>query len=145
MRVALDTNVLVRALISTHGPAAELLAHLIAEGSLVISLAILSELYDVLKRPQIRRLHRLSDAQIRRAVSRLYKLATVVSLPPDFPQIVPHDPKDDPIVMTAIVGQATVLCTLDKHLHAQAVIDFCAEYNIRILTDVTILEEMKDA
>ena len=115
MRVVLDTNVLVRALISPQGPAAELLSRLAAEGDLVVSLAILSELYDVLKRPQIRRLHRLSDARIRRAVSRLYKLAIVVPVPPDVPQIVPHDPKDDPIVLTAIVGQAAVLCTLDLH------------------------------
>ena len=56
---------LVRALISPRGPAAELLARLATEGDLVVSLAILSELYDVLKRPQIRRLHRLTDARIR--------------------------------------------------------------------------------
>jgi predicted nucleic acid-binding protein len=72
-------------------------------------------------------------------------LAAVVLVPPDVPKIVPHDPKDDPIVLTAIVGQAAVLCTLDKHLYAQPVVNFCGTHNIRILTDVTLLKELKSS
>ena len=143
MRVVLDTNVLLRAVISPQGPAAELLEKVAVEGGLVLSLAILSELYDVLKRPQIRKLHGLSEARIRRAVSRLYKLAIVVPVPPDIPQVVPHDPKDDPIVMTAIAGKASALCTLDKHLFKQPVVDFCNAHNIHILNDVALLTELK--
>jgi len=51
MKVVLDTNILVRAVISPAGPAAELLTRIAADHLLVASLAILSELYEVLKRP----------------------------------------------------------------------------------------------
>jgi len=143
MRVLCDTNVLVRAFISPHGPAAELLTTIATEHLLIVSLPVLSELYEVLRRPKIRRLHGLSEAGIRRAVSRLYKLACAVSLPPEVPSAVPYDPNDDPIVMTAIVGKANVLCTLDHHFYAQSVVDLCGSHGIRIKSDAALLAELR--
>lgn len=143
MRIVIDTNVLVRALISPHGPAAELLVRISKDHTLVVSFAILSEVYDLLKRPHIRRLHKLNHSQIRRAISRLYKLAVVVPLPPDLPQVVPHDPKDDPILMTAVIGQASVLCTLDKHLLCPEVVAYCSEYGIQVVSDVKLLRLLR--
>ena len=140
MRIVIDTNVLVRVFMSPQGPAAELLSRIAADHRLIVSSTILSEVYDVLQRSSIRRLHRLDDSQIRKAISRLYKLGAVVSLPPNVPQIVPHDPKDDPIVMTAIVGQASFLCTLDKHLRCQEVVDYCAGHGIKVVSDVELLQ-----
>jgi putative PIN family toxin of toxin-antitoxin system len=115
MRVMCDTNILVRAVISPYGPAVELLRMIARDHSLVTSLHVLSELYDVLRRPKIRKLHKLRDAKIRRVVSRIYKLATVVPLPTPVPVTVPRDPKDNPIVLTAVAGHAEILCTLDRH------------------------------
>jgi putative PIN family toxin of toxin-antitoxin system len=117
MRVMCDTNILVRGIISPYGCAAELLKTIALDHSLVSSLYLLSELYDVLRRPKIRRLHRLSDARIRRVISRLYKLSANVQLPTSIPVSVAHDPKDNPIVMTAIAGRqkccapSTTTCT----------------------------------
>ena len=144
MRVLCDTNVLVRAIMSPAGPAAELLTQLSGhKHTHITSPPILGELYDVLRRPNVRRIHRLTDVQIRRAVSRLYKVSTVVNLPPDIPTAVPHDPKDDPIVLTAVIGKAEVLCTLDRHLHAQKVIDYCAPHGVRVLRDDVLLAELR--
>src|SRR3990172_11270303 len=117
MRVMCDTNILVRTVISPYGMAAELVRIVVSNHSLVTSFHVLSELYDVLRRPKIRKLHKLRDAKIRRVVSRIYKLSTLVSLPSPMPVVVPHDPKDNPIVMTAIAGQREVISTLDRYLH----------------------------
>lgn len=143
MRIMCDTNVLVRGVISPFGAAAELLGIIARDHSLVTSLAVLGELYDVLRRPQIRALHQLDDQRIRRVVSRLYKLSIVVPLPADMPPAVPHDSKDDPIVMTAIIGKADALCTLDRHLHEAEVVELCARQGIRVLRDADILEELR--
>jgi putative PIN family toxin of toxin-antitoxin system len=143
MRVLLDTNVLVRAVLSPFGPAAELLALIARDHTLIVSLPVLGELYDVLRRPHIRRLHRLDDGRVRRVISRLSKLAVVVPLPSPITPAVPGDPKDDPIVMTAIIGNAEVLCTLDRHLHAPAVAAFCAAQGVRVLRDTDLLPELR--
>jgi predicted nucleic acid-binding protein len=112
---------------------------------LVLSPPILAELYQVLRRPRIRALHRLSDRQIRRAISRVYTLAVVVSVPMELPAIVPHDPKDDPIVMTGVIGRADILCSLDRHLHAAEVVQFCASQGITIERDSELLFELRAA
>jgi putative PIN family toxin of toxin-antitoxin system len=143
MRVLCDTNVLVRAVISPFGAAAELLSLIARDHALVVSLPVLGELYDVLRRPHIRRLHRLDDARVRRVISRLSKLAVVVPLPSAITPAVPNDPKDDPIVMTAIIGKADVLCTLDRHLRAPAVAAYCAAQGVRVLRDAELLSELR--
>src|SRR5438477_5627970 len=108
MRVMCDTNVLVRAILTPQGAAAELLDRL-AQGHLLVTSAYqLTELLDVLRRPRIRALHRRDEHGIRRAIGRVYKLSAVVLLPADLPAVVLDDPKDDPIVMTAVTGMAEV-------------------------------------
>jgi putative PIN family toxin of toxin-antitoxin system len=143
MRIMCDTNVLVRTVLSPNGAAAELLRLIAREHSLVVSEPVLRELYDVLRRPRIRTLHRLSDPRIRHIISNIYKLGTLVPLPAALPSAVPLDPKDDPIVMTAIVGRADVLCTLDRHLHDAAVTALCAGHGVRVLRDVDLLAELR--
>jgi putative PIN family toxin of toxin-antitoxin system len=143
MRVMCDTNILVRAVISPYGAAAELVRIVAKDHSLVTSSYVLAELLEVLRRPKIRRLHKLSDAKIRRVVSRFYKLASLVSLPSPLPVVVPLDPKDNPIVMTAVAGQAEVLCTLDHHLHEPQVVLLCANHGVRVLRDAELLVELR--
>lgn len=143
MRVMCDTNILVRTVISPYGAAAELVRIVARDHSLVTSFHVLSELYDVLRRPKIRKLHKLRDAKIRRVISRFYKLATVMPLPSPMPVVVPQDPKDNPIVMTAVAGQAEVLCTLDRHLHDPQVVTLCAGQGIRVVRDAELLAELR--
>jgi putative PIN family toxin of toxin-antitoxin system len=138
-----DTNILVRAVISPYGAAAELVRIVTNDHLLITSHYVLSELYDVLRRSQIRKLHKLSDAKIRRVVSHFYKLSALVSLPSPLPIVVPLDPKDNPIVMTAVAGQAEVLCTLDRHLHEPHVVLLCADQGVRVLRDTELLAELR--
>jgi predicted nucleic acid-binding protein len=57
--------------------------------------------------------------------------------------VVLADPNDDPAVYTAVVGQADVLCALDRDFYAADVISFCRERNIKIMNDVELLERLK--
>lgn len=143
MRIVCDTNVLVRAIISPAGPAAELLGVIAREHSLVTSLYVLDELYDVLRRPQISRLHGLDIRRVQRVISRFYKLAAVAPLPPDSSLAVSSDPKDNAVVLTAVLGSADVLCTLDRHLFEPAVVELCAGRQIRVLRDAELLAELR--
>jgi predicted nucleic acid-binding protein len=143
MRIFCDTNILVRVALSPSGLANELLERIAAGHQLVTSSAQLSELFEVLRRPAIAALHKLDERGIRRFIARVYKLSVVVPLPADVPLILPHDPKDDPIVMTAVVGRAQVLCTLDRHLRSVAVAAFCRPHGIEILTDQELLQRLR--
>src|SRR5437868_1463435 len=104
MRIMCDTNVLLRAFLTPAGAAAELLKKIASDHLLVTSVFQLAELLDVLRRPKIRALHGRDERGIRRVISSIYKLSVVVPLPADIPEVVPDDPKDNPIVVTAIAG-----------------------------------------
>lgn len=56
---------------------------------------------------------------------------------------VQNDPDDNAVIAAAIAGQAEVICTRDRHFHDPKVIDFCAQYGIRILDDVELLRELR--
>lgn len=144
MRVVLDTNVLVRAAMSPHGPAALLQALLLQpEHELVVSTWLLQEVEDVLCRPRLRAYHQFDDARIRQIILDLDAFAARVVIGPHPGIIVKDDPKDDPVVLTAMAGEADVICTLDSHLHDPAVKGFCAHHGIRVLTDTELLGELQ--
>src|SRR5258708_1011266 len=50
------------------------------------------------------------------------------------------DPNDDPIVHTALAGQADVLCSGDKHFYGPSVLSFCSRYRIRLMSEVELLK-----
>src|SRR5438046_21584 len=105
MRIVCDTNILVRAAINPNRLAGELLKRIRAGHVLVASLPLLAEVLEVLRRPKIQALHRQDERGIRRYVSALYKAAAVVIVPQSVPRIVPHDPKDDAVLLTAVGGR----------------------------------------
>ncbi len=143
MRIMCDTNVLVRSAISPTGSARELIHHIERSHVLLTSIAQLRELLDVLRRPSIVALHKLDERGIRRIVTKYSKSAEVIPLPPYIPPIVAADPKDNPIVATAIAGAANVFCTLDRHLRAASVVSYFAEHGVRVLTDAELLRELR--
>ena len=59
--------------------------------------------------------------------------------------LVPRDPKDDIVVLTAMTGRADVICTLDAHLHDPSVKQICGQHGIRVLSDVELLTELNAA
>jgi uncharacterized protein len=139
MRIVLDTNVVVRAAASPGGPAGELFERISAGHVLVTSVELLSELARVLAYDRVRQMHRLSDAKIDEFVESIASGAVVVSLSGEPPRIVANDDDDDRLIAAAIVGQADVLCTLDRHLFHEDVIAYCRTHAIAIMDDVALL------
>ena len=111
MRIVLDTNVLVSALISGYGPPGRVLAAVRHERvTLVTSEAQLDELRTVLGRERLRPYIRSEEAQdlIRNleAVGEVVANLPIVSVSPD--------PDDNVILATAIAGQADLVVSGDK-------------------------------
>jgi putative PIN family toxin of toxin-antitoxin system len=114
VRVVLDPNVLISALISPQGPSAEILGAWIAERfELVVSGKLLAELGDVLARPKFRRWLTESDGLEFAAV--LAQSATVVGDQPILAALSP-DPDDDYLIALARTAGVDYLVTGDRHL-----------------------------
>jgi len=142
MRVVLDTNILVRANAKASGPARELLLLVVAAPAhtLVLSPFLLQELERVFTYERVRITSRLTDEEIVEYLG--YLRANTVSemvFPGAAPRIVPSDPDDDPVVHTAVVGRADVLCTRNRHLKAPQVLDYCLQRGIVIADDIDLL------
>jgi putative PIN family toxin of toxin-antitoxin system len=113
VRVVLDTNVLVSAIIAD-GKSRELLRKGIAKKfSIVTSDLIVKELASVLRRPKFK----TSQDEIHRIILALIRVAEVVSVKSKF-EAVKEDPKDDMIIETAYDGNADIIVTGDRHLLA---------------------------
>lgn len=144
MRVVIDTNVLARALLASSGPAAELLRLCIAQPHfLVTSPFILLELARVLRYDRLRILHGRLDEELDQFVYDIQVASYLVIPAQGAALVVPQDPDDNPIVQTAVLGQAEVLCTRDRHLHVPAVTNFCRERGISVLNDLDLLTRLK--
>ena len=111
MRIVLDTNILIGALITKGTPPDRLYqAWLEGEIELVTSTAQLAELTAVLARP---RLQRYLDADEAAAIiENLDTRALILDAPPDV-NLSP-DPKDNPILAVAIAAKADLIVSGDK-------------------------------
>ena len=142
MRVVLDTNVLARATPGRNSPAKQVLdALLVAPHVLVSSEFLLTELGRALRYDRVRAIHGLDDAGIDAYVQALRDASLVVALPPTV--AVSTDPNDDPVIATAIEGQADVLCTWDRHLFAPSVQQHLTQVGVRVLRDTALLNELQ--
>lgn len=146
MRVLLDTNVLVRVLLEPAGPAAKLLAQLDASHVLVTSPYQILELARVLRYAHLRARHHLSDAMLDAFVVQFEQVASVVS-PPESLQLpsVLTDPKDHPILATAVAGQVDVLCTRDKHFRSPMASSFFARHGVEVMSDLDLLSRLQQS
>ncbi len=111
VRVVLDTNVLIGALITKGTPPDRLYrAWLRGEIELVTSAAQMAELADVLARP---RLQKFLDADEAAAI--IENLGTRALILDDLPDVnVSPDSKDNPILATAIAGKVGMIVSGDK-------------------------------
>jgi putative PIN family toxin of toxin-antitoxin system len=145
VRIVLDTNVLVRAnpKAAPQGLARELLlASVSTPHTLILSAPILAEVRDVLAYPHVARRWPLSQSAIEQYLFLLEGAGVIVDVPVDVPAIV-SDPDDDPILQTAILGHADVLCTLDAAFRHKVVEDVCRAHDIRILDDIALMHELR--
>ncbi len=109
MRVALDTNVLIAALIS-RGVCADLLEHCVLRHTLLTSNTILDEV-----RRHLIDKFAYTATDVDEAVALLKSQMEVVT-PISFDQPVCRDPDDDRILGTAVAGKAECIITGDKDL-----------------------------
>jgi putative PIN family toxin of toxin-antitoxin system len=144
MRIVLDSNVLVRAVVSPAGPAAAVFDLIEPPHVLVTSSAVLNDLGDALRYPRLRRMHGLSDAEIDVAIKAVHACAEIAPLGDEssIPSV-STDRDDDFILATAVAAKADVLCTLDRHLRAEPVVDYCRENGITVLSDVELLSQLR--
>jgi uncharacterized protein len=145
VRVVLDSNILVRANPKAfpQGLARDLLLTVVSGPHvLILSPAILVEVQRVLSYPRVQARWPLREGAIEQYLAFLEAAGFTVELPRVFPAVV-SDPDDDPILQTAIVGRADVLCTRDEAFGHPAVERVCSVHGIRILDDVTLMQELR--
>jgi putative PIN family toxin of toxin-antitoxin system len=141
VRAAIDTSSWVAVVLSRQGRAAPILAAL-ATGhlTLVMSEPTFAEIVEVLERPELirtgeaRRLARTLMASIREradfvAISGALQIC--------------RDPKDDPVIETALVGRADVLVSEDKDLTDDPEVSIILESGgVRVLRVAQFLAEL---
>jgi putative PIN family toxin of toxin-antitoxin system len=143
MRITPDTAILVRANVNASGPARELLKVIQQTGAcLVLSPFILGEVARVLRYPRMQAIYHLSDHDIAEHVRYLEFIGDIVA-PAEGPPVILKDPDDDPIVYTAVAGQADIICTVDRHFYEPNVLAFCARQRILLMTDVELLHALR--
>jgi putative PIN family toxin of toxin-antitoxin system len=145
MRITLDANILVRANTRARGPARELLSLIGSQGqhTLVLSRHILSEVKRTLSYPRLQTQYSLTEAEIQEHVDLLQRVATIVE-PLISEPIILSDPKDDPVLFTAVQGRADVLCTRDRDFYVPEVIAFCRQRGIEVMGEVELLNRLRE-
>ncbi len=143
MRIVLDTNVLVRANVKVKGPARDLRLRIAYSNHVMItSPFLLREVERALAYPRLQKLWHLTLQDIQEHVEFLVMISEIVHPIIEAP-VVLKDPNDDAVVYTAVLGEADVLCTLDRDFYEPEVIAFCYERGISVLGDVELLQKLK--
>ena len=131
IKVVLDTNVLVSALITTGKSRALLFKIIEGKAQLILSRGILEELAMVVADDKIRLY--VKEEEVAEFLRILNDVAKVVRLRSRF-KVVKDDPGDDVILRTAYDGEADYIVSGDKHL-----LSLKAFRDIKILTVDEIL------
>jgi putative PIN family toxin of toxin-antitoxin system len=144
MRVLLDTNILVRANPRAGGSARTLLEELahFPEHTLILSPFLLEEVERVLAYPRLQALWPLTPEEIRGYTKALDDLGEMVHPGPLLPAVL-RDPKDDPLVETALLGRADVVCTLDRDFYTPSVVDYLRRHSIQVMSDTQLLLRLR--
>ena len=112
VRVVVDTNVLVSALVG-HGKPRRLVLKLLGKHTVILSREMLAELADVLARDRFM----IKDSQLERYLSGLVRKSEIVTISTRF-KMISEDPDDDTVLNTAYSGKANYIVTGDRHLLA---------------------------
>ncbi len=116
IRVVIDANVFVSAVLTTRGNAAQILdAWRAKQFELVVSPAVLEELARVLQYPRIAKRHGLSAERIREFLDELAHLA--LQTPGELTlNVIQDDPSDNRYLECAVEGAADVIVSGDQDL-----------------------------
>lgn len=136
MRVVLDTVVFVRALLNPRSYSGRILSEFTDRYSLVVSRETITELVQVLRRPELtHKYKRLASISLEAIVERVAR-AEVVELS-EISAVV-RDAKDDIFVATALAAQADFLVSEDRDLLVLG-----HRFGFEIVTTQTFIERME--
>jgi putative PIN family toxin of toxin-antitoxin system len=115
MRLVLDTNVVVSALLWGGTPYRILQQAVDGEVELFTSPVLVAELREILARPHLAA--KLAEqGTTADALTALYRDFTVAVSPLSVPRAVPDDPDDDHVIACALAAKADVIVSGDRHL-----------------------------
>jgi putative PIN family toxin of toxin-antitoxin system len=113
----LDTNVIVSSLLNPSGTPGQIMKHWEAgDFEIPLSRLLFEEVADVLRRPAIRRIARVTPRQIDEFLELVPKVAVFVPEPLQIVSVVKQDPDDDVVLATALAARANVIVSGDQHL-----------------------------
>jgi uncharacterized protein len=112
LRCVLDTNVLVSALLVPRSKPRQALDRAAREGKVLLSFAVLSELYSVLSRERFRRY--VDEEDVRLFLAALTREAEWIDVENEIAAC--RDPKDDKFLSLAVSGRASHIVTGDADL-----------------------------
>lgn len=118
MRVVIDTNIWIRILL--RGRVTLPILEVFNQGKfqLVMSQFLFDELHDVWQRPRLlKRIDRNQATRLERQIKERADWITVTTVPPHC-----RDPKDLPVLATAIDGRANIIVSGDDDLRADEVL-----------------------
>jgi len=133
LRVVLDTNVIISALVG-HGKSRHLLTKLFEKYEIVSSKQMLAELGDVLSR----RKFGFTRNQINEFLLMMIR-GSIAATVTECPEIIVEDPDDDVVLATALEGGADFIVSGDKHL-----LSLREFRGIRIVTVREMLEILRE-
>lgn len=136
LRVVLDANVMISALIQPKGASGRILRHLLERNSfeLVVSTTILAEVRRSLSYPKVRKYIKTSDEDLDLWVASIELIAQPVDGNLRI-HAVAADPDDNKYIEAAVEGLAQFVVTGDKHL-----LTLKSYENIRIVTPRLFLD-----
>jgi putative PIN family toxin of toxin-antitoxin system len=144
MIITADAGILARATSRSNGPARRLLG-MIAENpshQLALSPYILAEVGKTLAYSKLQKVLRITADEIHEHLSFLERIARVVE-PEIGGPVVLSDPKDDPVVYTAIAAGANVLCVRDRDFYVPNVIEFCRRNGVEVMDELQLLSVLR--
>jgi putative PIN family toxin of toxin-antitoxin system len=141
LRIVVDTNIWIRALLGGKVSLPVLIALRENKFKAIISDALLSELTDVVNRPRIRKRIDPLDAESLLALLEWYgESVTLKTIPPRC-----RDPKDHPVLATAIDGHAYAILSGDGDLRADEELrEAMATYNIQLWEVTSFLQAIEN-
>lgn len=131
MRIVLDTNQLVRALMRPPQLATFVMSWESRRFTVVCSRPLLDEYIFVIQRPEITD---LIYPELRRTfVEQLWREFEIISIPHPLPAIC-RDPSDDKVIATAVYGEVDYLVTADADLYTEPVRQVLLQQHISLIT-----------
>ncbi len=133
LRVVVDTNTLVSAMLFADSVPGRAVAAILAKGVLLVSADTVTEVVDVIARPKFERYLSLTDR--RRFMSALVREAELVDVQRHV--VACRDPRDDKFLSLALAGAATAIVTGDADLLALHPFEGCP-----ILSPAVVLADL---